>query len=132
VAQLEQMLNQAVGGFTNFTESQQQQENQRILDQTLADLHTKHGDFDDTYVLSQMAFRNLAPDKAVEEFKNNVLAKYGQPQQTQQPQQTAPQILPPGGGLPANPVNIADLANDDKATQALVAQILNASNNQQG
>lgn len=129
--QLEQTLSQVAGGFSNFTEGQQQQEHQRILDQTLADLHTKHGDFDDTYVLSQMAFRNLTPEKAVEEFKNNILARYGQPQQQPQPpQQVAPQVLPPGGGLPANPVNIADLANDDKATKALVESILNAANQQ--
>lgn len=127
ITQLEGLLQQAVGGFQGFTEQQQQQENQKILDQTLADLHTQHGDFDDTYVLSQMAFRGLTPEQAVTEFKNNVLAKYGQPQPQQQQQQQAPNVLTPGGGLPATPINVAELS--DKDTKALVAQLLDNANN---
>ena len=137
ISQLETMLNQAVQGFTGVTEQQQQKEQQEFLDKTLADLHTKHGDFDDVYVLSQMAYRGLDPEKAVTEFQNNIVAKYGQ-QQTQQQQQVqngngqqAPAVLPPGGGLPSEPVDVNQLAGDDKATQALVTSLLEAAHQQQ-
>lgn len=128
LASLEQMVQQAVGGFTGFTEQQQAQENQRILDQTLADLHTKHGEFDDEYVLAKMAYANKTPEQAVQEY----VAKFGATQQTQQQttQTSAPNVLTPGGGLPANPISVDQLAGDDKATRALVAGLLDAANQQ--
>jgi hypothetical protein len=126
LSQLEQMLSQVAGGVNNMTEQQQQQENQKILDDTLAKLHAEHGDFDETYVLSQMAYRGLKPDQAIQEFKNNIVAKYGQPQQQQQV--PAPTVMPPGGGLPATPIDVGEL--DDKATKALVASLLDSANQQ--
>src|SRR5436853_6595143 len=99
-----------------------QEQNQKVLDDTLAQLHTQHGDFDDTYVLSQIAYRGLRPEQAIQEFKDNIVSKYGQPQQ----QTPAPAVMPPGGGLPATPINAAEW--DDQATKALVASLLDAAN----
>lgn len=128
LTQIEQVLGQVAGGFSNLTEQQQQQDNQRILDDTLAQLHTAHGDFDDTYVLSQIAYRGLKPEQAIQEFKTNILGKYGQPPAATQ-QTPAPTVMPPGGGLPATPINAAEL--DDQATKALVKSLLDAANNEQ-
>lgn len=126
INELQKMVEQVVGGFSNLTEQQMQDQNQKVLDDTLAQLHTQHGDFDDTYVLSQIAYRGLKPEQAIQEFKDNIVAKYGQPQQQQNP--SAPAVMPPGGGLPATPINAAEL--DDKATKALVASLLDAANQQ--
>jgi len=134
VAQLEQMLGQAVQGFTGFTQQQQETQQQEQLTKVMEQLHQQHGDFDDTYVLSQMAYRGLTPEQAVTEFKNNIIAKYGQPANPVVPngqpvQQTAPSVVPSGGGQPATAFNPAEMS--DSETRALVTQLLEQANRQQ-
>lgn len=124
IAQLEQMLEGVTGTLTQQQQSEQASQNQKILEDTLTELHKKHGDFDDTYVLSQIAYAGATPEEAIKAWNNNVVAKFGQ--QVQQPNGGAPTVVNAGGGLPAEPVDVGKLGSD--ATVDLVAQMLQQAN----
>lgn len=118
---LQQQVEQLTGNLTEREQFELEQSNQQQLDAILADMHAKHGNFDDTFVLSQMAYRQATPDQAIAAW-NETLKQYGN-SQTQTP---APTVLSPGGGLPASDMDVTKL--DSNGTQALVAQILAEAN----
>jgi len=113
---LQKQIETLSGSFSQDLTVRQQQDQQQALDSALQDLRTKHGDFDETYILSQMALRGATPDQAYEAWKQSI-AKYAQPAQS-----TAPTVVPNGGGLPSTQLSPEDL--DSKATKDLVAQVL--------
>lgn len=106
---------------------QQQQEKQKAdedaaLERTLTDLRTKHGDFNEKYVLALMA-QGEQPEKAVEQFKAD-LAQFVADTKAN----NAPVVVGPGGGVPTTSVDPSTLGGKD--TKALVIELLAAANQQ--
>lgn len=91
------------------------------LDGLLATLKGKHGDFDETYVLTQLA-NGVDPDKAVEQFKT-IVGQYAAQQNT--PTTTAPTVVGGGSGTPAETVDVSKLS--PKETKNHVANLLAAA-----
>lgn len=93
------------------------------LNKMLADAKTKHGDFDEKYVVAYM-HNGMNIDQAVGAYKQMVqdlLANHNRPQ--------APVVLTPGGGggqLPSNAIDPRKLNNAQ--TRSLVVDILKAAN----
>jgi len=91
----------------NFAEQNAQ------LDNVLETLHTKHGDFDDTWVVTRIAAHG-DPDRAIAEF-NAMLGKYnknGTPRQ-------APKTMGGQGGVPSNQVDPSKLRKADRRNAVL-------------
>lgn len=86
------------------------------LDNYLSELKSKHGDFDEEYVLAHMHL-GMDGEQAVAKFQSII----GNARQTSQ---TAPTILGSGGGLPSQVIDPGQLNSRD--TKALVAQMLAA------
>jgi hypothetical protein len=86
------------------------------LDRLMSDLHTKHGDFDDVWVLTQMS-AGATPDQAMNAW-NTFVSKLRNSQNTPTP----PRILGGQGGVPTDQVDVAKL--DAKGRKALIAQYL--------
>lgn len=76
---LERGYEEATSKLSKFEASQQEKEQMQMLDAALEDMHNKHGDFDDGYVLSQIA-SGKSPDEAIkafEAFKESVINSQG-------------------------------------------------------
>ena len=101
---------------------QREEAEDRALEAHLSELKSKHGDFDEGYVLSQM-MQGASGDDAVKAYQSLV--------QNIVNEQSKPKPQPPGlfggGTLPADTPKVTDLTN--KETRNLVAEIL-ASRNQ--
>lgn len=119
-----QALEEQIASLTgNLTERQEQElatQQQQYLDGILSDLHEKHGDFDDTFILAQLAYRAATPDQAIQAWKE-VTSKFGAP--IPDPNSTTPPTpIPSNGGVPSTQFSAEDLKDGD--TKALVAQLL--------
>lgn len=124
--QLEALQNQIAELTGSFTSRQQQEEaeaSQRYLDQVLQQLHTDHGEFDDTFILSQLAYANRTPEQAIQAWKDTITKFGGQQQQQQDP---PPPVISSNGGVPSTAVVPEDL--DRQGTKNLVAQLLEQAN----
>lgn len=96
------------------------------LESVLADLKERHGEYDETYVVSLIA-QGVDPEQAVGMFKQTV-SQWATKQNA--PGQQAPQVVGAGGGgYPSQQVDPSQL--DDKATRDLVVQLLAAANAQE-
>lgn len=116
------MLREKVSKFDSFmqesmTEKQQQAEMAQ-LDKVLKDMHNKHGDFDEDYVLVQLA-NGHSPEDAIKKYNAFVDKVVGS-----QSKKPAPR-LPSGGSLPNGQVDASKIKNP-KDRKALVQQILAA------
>lgn len=99
-------------------------EAQAELDTVLEGLRQQYGDYDENYVLSLIA-NEVEPEQAVAMFQQSV-QQYAA--KLNAPQANAPTVLGQGGGYPSQQVDPATLSNKD--TEALVAQMLRAANQQ--
>lgn len=117
-AQQDQLLQTMANAMISERQAAEQATSMQQLEQTLAQLRTEQGDFDETYVLGLIA-NNVEPAQAVEMFKQAV-------SQYAAPKVEAPVIMGQGGGYPSNQVDPAGL--DDKATKDLIVQMLRAAN----
>lgn len=119
---LETMLGKLAEIIVGEREQTQQQQDQKALDDLLSDLKTKHGEFDEFYVLSLMG-QGMDPDKAVEQFKTSITSYASK---LNEPQSQAPTVVSQnGGGYATEPINPKDLS--DKDTKDLVVQMLAAA-----
>jgi hypothetical protein len=108
----------------------EQQEQQRVqeelaqFDQYLGDLKTKHGDYDQDWVLAKVASGEFDdPEKAVLAYKTweqSVIAAANQ--------RRLPGIMSASGGSPSNQVDVTNLNPQD--TRNLVAQMIQAAQSQ--
>jgi len=98
------------------TAAQQEAEN-RQLDNLLAAMHNKVGDFEDDYVIARLAVHG-DPQKALQEW-NKLTTKIGG--QKAAPRQ-APMTLGGQGGVPSQQIDAKKLRGNDR--KALVAQLL--------
>lgn len=106
-------------------EAARAQAEKAAVDNMLKTLHTKHGEFDDDYVLLQIQ-RGAKPDEAVAKF--NEFAEGLVNSRTKKP---AVPVLPGGGGTPVGQVDKSALANSNSRVK-FIAGILaaNAAANQ--
>lgn len=118
IKSLEDQISQLTGTFTEQQQREQQQASQQYLDQVLSQLHEQHGDFDDTFILSQIAFANRTPDQAIQAW-NETKTKYMAPPPPTPP---APPVISANGGIPSTVPEIEGM--DRKETTNLVAQLL--------
>lgn len=128
IAQLEQQLAQVTGTLTEQQEQDLQQQQQTYLDEVLKGLHEQHGDFDDTFILAQLAYANRTPEQAIQAW-NETKTKFGgtvenpvNPGNLANPTNTAPSVIPSNGGVPSTSISAEEL--DPQSTRALVAQLL--------
>lgn len=119
IQQLEETISQLTGTVTERQQQEQAQEAQQYLDGLLEQLHKDHGEFDDTFILSQLAFANRTPEQAIQAWKD-LQSKYLSPQQ--QTQTPAPPVISTSGGVPSTVPDIGEM--DSKETKNLVAQLL--------
>lgn len=118
---LESTLGELTGKLDQFEGTAKEKEEQAALDNLLADLHTRHGDFDEDYVLLQIA-RGIEPDEAVGKFSEFV-SKYSSPTKNI-PQ--APNIFRGSGNVPNGQVDVSKMSKQDKL--ALAVATLKAAN----
>jgi hypothetical protein len=115
---LEQQLNQIVQALQGQQQMTQQQQQQAELDRVMGELHTKHGDFDDIYVLSLIG-TGMDPEAAVNRFQQTV-SQFGGSLQQQ-----APKVAGAGGsGYPQQQISAADLASGKVSSKDLAVQML--------
>lgn len=125
-SQMEEMLGALAQALLGEQEQKQQAAEEQQLEQVLTDLKTKHGDYDEVYVLTLMA-QGMDPEAAVQQFQSTV-GQYAQ--QLNAPNAQAPQVVPANGGYPTNPITPEDLSSE-KATKDLIVQMLQAAAEQQ-
>lgn len=120
----QQLLTTLADLFLQQKEAESTQQEDQQLESFLADLHKKHGEFDDQYILLQIA-NDVDADQAVKNW-TDMLGKYGT--------NTGGIRLPPpppslsGGTVPSGTKSVTDM--DNKETQKLVASIMQAANPQ--
>lgn len=119
-ARMEKMMEGAFGQFQQFSSSYAEQQQEAQLDKLLSDMHSKHGQFDDDWVLLQIE-RGAKPEEAIGAWQENIIKKYGS--STHRP---AP-VLPPTNGAvhQQNQVDPSKLSKDDR--KRFGAEILRAN-----
>lgn len=95
----------------------QQAEEDRNLEQTLSSLKATHGDYDEKYVLGLM-LNGSTPEDAVKSYKEIEARIANKPRSDA----GVPQIVPPGGGMPQESIDPANMSTSER--KALVMQIL--------
>lgn len=122
IAQQQQMLESMAQILIQKNEQEQQAQQDQMLESLMSDLKAKHGEFDEQYVLTQIA-NGKSPDDAIKAFAETVTkfgGKFGQGAN-----------LPPGppalsGGIvPSGSKSVTEM--DNKETQSLVASIMQAA-----
>lgn len=116
---LQDKVDELTGGFTQRQQLEEQQASQQYLDSVLSELHKEHGEFDDTFILSQIAFANRTPEQAIQAW-NDTKTRFMTPQTTPQP--PAPPVISANGGIPSTVPDLESM--DSKDTKNLVAQLL--------
>lgn len=119
-------LEQGLAAITQMLQGQQQQsvqqQQQQQLEGILQGLHTKHGDFDDIYVLTMLG-NGLDPEAAVGQWKST-LNKYGVSANA-----LAPTVVSASnGGHAVEQISAEDLASGKVKSADLVAQMLKIAN----
>ena len=121
---MEQMVNTIAQILVQQGQSQQEAAEDEALSNELDQMHEKHGDFDEEWVLTKMlANPNIPIEKHVEAYKQFVTGII------QQQRQPGPKVMGAGGGAPNNQIVPGQL--DDKGRRSLVAQMLEAAHQQQ-
>jgi len=109
--------------FNNFIESQEQQkiEAQQFqeLDTLLERMHTKHGDFDDEYVIAKLA-AGMSPEDSISSY-TKLVEKLTAPKSS-----PAPSLLGGAGGVPTGQVNPKEMTSAE--TRDFIARALAANN----
>jgi hypothetical protein len=122
LAQQEQLMralaDKIIGEDEAKAQAQAEAEQTRILDETMASLKGKYGEFDETYVYGLIG-AGFDPEQAVQQFKTTV---EGWAAKVNAPAQNAPRVMGASGGLPSNRVDPATLGSRD--TKNLVAEYL--------
>lgn len=122
--QVQQMFEQMQNELAELKQGREQDQTSREEERQMAEfdafiqnLHTEHGDFDDDWVLLQMA-RGVAPLVAVQNYKE----KFAGVQNSQSPKAVAPPIIGGQGGIPSDQVDVSKLRGQDRRN--LVEEIL--------
>lgn len=119
--QQQQMLEALAQVVVGKAQQERQAEEDRQLDQYLTNLKQEFGEFDEKFVLSQMA-NGMSGEDAVKAFYDTV-QQFAQKQQA--PLQGLPKVLS-GGGAPPPEGNVSKLG--DKDVRSLVANLVKQAN----
>lgn len=104
-----------------YTSSQESAQDEAALDNVMNSLHTQFGQFDDGYVLLQIA-NGVEPAQAVQAFQSLGQTYFGG--NSQPAPRTPPKVMGGQGGVPSGQVDPRNLKPQDR--RALVQQILDA------
>lgn len=115
IQQQQEMLNQ---WFMEQQNQKMQEEADAALENDLKNLHDQYGDFNERYVLG-LAMAGVPLEDAVKEYQG-IVGGAGR-----QPDPNVPNVLTPGGGLPAEQVDPRKL--DGPGTRSVVEQMLRAA-----
>lgn len=115
---LANLANYIISQEEQKTQYEQQVQEDQWFDQTMTALKTQYGEFDENYVLHQIA-NGVDPDVAVQNFQSTVNT-WAQRQVA--PARQAPRVMGAGGGIPSGQVDPASLNSRD--TKDLVAEYL--------
>ena len=121
IGQLQNELREARDEVNNLSTSQKEREQMAMLDSTLEKLHTDHGDFDDTFVLTQIA-GGKTPEQAIEAYSNLKQSIIDSHSKT-----PPPNLLTGPSGTPLDQVDVTKL-KDAKTRKSLGAALLERSN----
>lgn len=95
------------GGFKNeLTQKEQIQQ----VDNLLKDMHNKHGEFDEDYVLLKLS-QGYEPDDAIKSFQESI-SKYSSPRKP------APVLIPGAGSVPSGQVDFSKMSKTDRIAYA--------------
>jgi hypothetical protein len=115
--QQQQELAELRESLQGFTQTTQEKEEQAALDNLLGMLHTEHGDFDEDWVLLQIA-KGIDPDEAVNKFNTEFITKYSSPQA----RKPAPNLFTgAAGSVPNGQVDMSKMSKADKMAMAVEA-----------
>lgn len=126
-----QHLQQQQEAIVQFQQAQMEQQARQQIDQEInrdfATVEQKHGKLsqDDVNMIVSVA---VSQNMSVPQAADKVFSYRGVQQQQAQQNNSLPNVVPPGGGMPSQAVNPANL--DGKATRDLVAGILRNANQQ--
>jgi hypothetical protein len=120
-------LQETVGSLTEkvgtFEGTAKEREEQAAFDNMLSELHTRHGDFDDDWVVLQIA-RGIDPDEAAKSFPEYI-GKYSSPKPVHKP---APNLFQGASGSVPNQVDMSKLSREEK--KAAAVELLKAMQSQ--
>lgn len=101
-----------------FVSSQQTAEEMRQLDSVIEAMHTKYGDFDETYIVTRLAEHGNV-EQAFKDWQK-MIGQYGG-----SPRQVPPKVMGGQGGVPQERIQTEKLRNKDR--RAAVAAMLEGS-----
>lgn len=119
-SKMEAALEQLSGYFTQQQQREIEQQEAAELDTLLERMHTKHGEFDDEFVIAKLA-AGLDPQAAIDAYTSFV-EKLTAPKN-----RPAPSLLGGAGGVPTGQVNPKDMSPAE--TRDFIARALAAQNN---
>lgn len=119
-SQMEEMLANMANMLLSNQQTEQQRQEDAQLEEILTGLKSKHGDFDEIYVLTLMS-QGMDPDAAVGQFKTTI-GEYAKALNA--PAAEAPVVVGGSSGVPTTPVQPGDMSSQD--TKNLVIQYLEA------
>lgn len=123
--QIKEELNGLKENFGGLTQAQQEKEEQAALDNLLTALHNEHGQFDNDWVLLQIA-RGAEPDEAVASFQEFIGQYSSSPAR-----KPAPKLFQGAGNVPNNQVDITKMSREERKAFAIAQlQAANAAANQ--
>lgn len=105
-------------GWDEFQSSQQTAEEMKQLDSVIQAMHTKYGDFDETYIVTRLA-EHGSVDQAFKDWQK-MIGQYGG-----SPRQVPPKVMGGQGGVPQERIQTEKLRNKDR--RAAVAAMLEGS-----
>lgn len=118
IDQLETMLSNMHEQFQTFATTTTEERQLEQLDNLMTDMHSRHGDFNDEFVLLQLE-KGLEPEKAVEAWKSEV-------EKFSSPRKPAPTLLSSNGAVKQqDQVDPSKLTPADR--KAFVASIMAAN-----
>lgn len=120
LADLRNQVQQLTGAFTNDIQSRNDQRELAQLDRTLENLHTKHGDFDDDWVLVQVS-RGVPIENAIKSWNDMLGQRVDSFRKA-----TPPRIMPGAGNTAGSQVDPSRL--DKKTKINYIQSALEAAN----
>lgn len=117
----ERLLEQVAQFILTSRQKEMEAEEEAELDQTLDQLREKHGDFDEDWVIVRMA-RGMDAEEAVQAWNNLIQERVNSAGSGN----GLPPTLHGGGAVPAETVNLKDMARND--VKGLVAGLLSQAN----
>ena len=114
----EKQLSELSQKFDSLEGNISQQEQMKILDSTLENMHNEHGDFDEEFILTKIA-SGRTPDQAIQEYQKLI-------QSVIDSQSKPPTLMNGPSGTPLDQVDKTKL-RDPKFRKALGAEYLTRS-----